>query len=364
VHEASFSWQVGVPPESSTARARKPSAAAVLHAAKDDYTEFGRRLRRAVYAGQAPAADETPWFQWRDTPLPDALRWAILPDPEDANATFGYLRIHSFDVDPTEPFVAEVERILTDADMQETAGLIIDVRGNGGGTIDAGEQILQLLTPRSIEPEPLECLSTRKTLALAKAKLSPLQEWADLIDEAIRTGAPLSRGIPVSSPEACNDRGQRYQGSVVLIVDALSYSTTDMMAAGFQDHSIGPVLGTSGFTGAGGANVWPADFVAATLADRDPAEEPAPAPERWGLRFAVRCTRRVGAEAGRLVEDLGVEAEPVHALTRVDVAEPEIVQIDLSRREWNTARLDGYVDGELAASVRLAAPAHNGAGVT
>jgi hypothetical protein len=51
--------------------------------------------------------------------------------------------------------------------------------------------------------------------------------------------------------------GQTYYGPVVLIIDALCYKPTVIFAAGFQDHEIGPILGTSGNTGDGGANVWP-----------------------------------------------------------------------------------------------------------
>jgi C-terminal processing protease CtpA/Prc len=45
---------------------------------------------------------------------------------------------------------------------------------------------------------------------------------------------------------------------VVLVVDALTYSAADIFAAGFQDNELGPILGTSATTRAGGANVWTA----------------------------------------------------------------------------------------------------------
>ena len=52
-----------------------------------------------------------------------------------------------------------------------------------------------------------------------------------------------------------------------MVTDALCYSTTDIFAAGFQDHHIGPVLGTSGNTGAGGANVWTHELMREFLPD-------------------------------------------------------------------------------------------------
>ena len=42
----------------------------------------------------------------------------------------------------------------------------------------------------------------------------------------------------------------------MLVTDARCYSATDIFAAGFADHRIGPILGVDDNTGAGGANVW------------------------------------------------------------------------------------------------------------
>jgi hypothetical protein len=57
-----------------------------------------------------------------------------------------------------------------------------------------------------------------------------------LIEQAVETGAPFSDGLPVSPTEFrdCNDLGQQYHGPVVIIIDGLCYSTTDIFAAGWQ----------------------------------------------------------------------------------------------------------------------------------
>ena len=46
----------------------------------------------------------------------------------------------------------------------------------------------------------------------------------------------------------------------MLITDARCYSTTDIFAAGFQDHEI-QISGTGDNTGAGGANVWTLELI-------------------------------------------------------------------------------------------------------
>jgi C-terminal processing protease CtpA/Prc len=99
-----------------------------------------------------------------------------------------------------------------------------------------------------------------------------------------------------------------YDGPVVLVTDALCYSATDIFAAGFQDHAIGPILGTDGNTGAGGANVWGHDLLK-ELFDWPAKDAKSPyenLPKGAGMRVSIRRTLRVGARSGTPVEDLGV----------------------------------------------------------
>jgi len=102
----------------------------------------------------------------------------------------------------------------------------------------------------------------------------------------------------------------------VLITDALCYSTTDIFAAGFQDHAIGTILGTDGNTGAGGANVWEHRYFVSDILPDTGYEE---LPNGAGMRISIRRTLRVGAHAGAPLEDLGVVPQVRHFLTRNDV---------------------------------------------
>jgi len=133
----------------------------------------------------------------------------------------------------------------------------------------------------------------------------------------VETGAEYSQGFPLLPLSRYNDIGQKYQGPVVLITDALCYSTTDIFAAGFQDHKIGVVLGADETTGAGGANVWDYSYIAKLL--HDPQHFPRQHAGSASLRFAVRRVTRVGQNSGVLLEDLGVKVDQIHNMTRRDL---------------------------------------------
>ena len=136
------------------------------------------------------------------------------------------------------------------------------------------------------------------------------------MEEAILTGANFSRGFPITDPADANSIGQRYHGPSVLITDAKCYSTTDIFAAGFQDHNIGPVIGVDNNTGAGGANVWTIGLLQQLAGPEGPYKA---LPKGASMRVSIRRTLRVGERAGSLVEDLGVTPDHLHQLTRRDL---------------------------------------------
>lgn len=125
-------------------------------------------------------------------------------------------------------------------------------------------------------------------------------------------------GFPLNSEESCNDIGQVYQGPVILITDALSYSTTDMFAAGFQDNEVGVVLGASDNTGAGGANNWTLHDLRTAIGDgrNSPFN---PLPKGADIGVAMRRSIRVGQHTGKLLEELGIEPNARHYMTKRDV---------------------------------------------
>jgi hypothetical protein len=145
----------------------------------------------------------------------------------------------------------------------------------------------------------------------------------DSIAQSVQTAAAYSQNFPLTPPELCNSIGQKYHGPVVLITDALCYSTTDIFAAGFQDHGIGRILGTAASTGAGGANVWTHDFLRESFQVPDSPFQPVPG--NASFRVAIRRCVRSGERSGVPLEDLGVSPDAgVHFMTKDDVVNANV----------------------------------------
>lgn len=243
---------------------------------------------------------------------------------ETTSGDFGYIRIRTFrrytKFLPFEDVIQSyVDRFVQLAESLPQNGLIVDVRGNGGGIVTAGERLLQLMSPRKIQPEPTQFITSPLNLDICRHH-NWLAPWVESLEEAVLTGAQYSRGVPMTSPEEANDTGQRYFGPVVLVTDALCYSTTDIFAAGFQDHRIGPVIGVHNNTGAGGANVWAHNHFIEFFYPPAVSGSPYSAlPQNANMRISMRRTMRVHENAGTPVEDLGVIPNHHHPLTRNDI---------------------------------------------
>ena len=253
--------------------------------------------------------------------LPWAFSFRKLPTE---HGELGYLRIHTFDTfnvpagfEPTDAgsFAAEFARIL---ELLPTKGLILDVRGNGGGNILAGEMLLQTLTDATIEPARFHFVNTERMLQLAEG-VPWLATWAPSIRRSVQTGAVYSQGFPMLDRDEANKIGRKYTGPVVLLIDAFCYSTTDIFSAGFQDHGIGAIIGTDTHTGAGGANVFAWRFIKSLFDDIGGRHPFAALPGGAEMRVAIRRSTRVGPNAGVPLEDLGVEPDIIRRPTVDDL---------------------------------------------
>jgi len=335
--------------------------------------EAVRRAKMLMFAPASLAATmPTPSARTRSSvasQLPQTLRTKVLSTAEGPVAV---LRIWAFDSEP-EPYLAELQRLLP---LLPQDGLIIDVRGNPGGYIEAAERSLQFFTPGPIVPTRFSVLATSLTRMLAETPglgRNELAPWRESLEASVRNGELYSRPLPITRPEDCNDIGQLYGGPVLLIADASTYSSGDLFSAGFVDNAIGPFVCVGEATGAGGANVWDYADLRAALAGT--AEALPLLPDGIGLTLSFRRATRGGPSEGLPIEDVGVAGMP-YAMTRADLLDGNrdllahaiallrqqtLTRLAFERRDAQRTlridtrgidRLDAAIDGNAVGSIR------------
>lgn len=265
-----------------------------------------------IFAGDAthPATGEGQPVGKIANPLPDNV---IFGEAETTAGKYGYLRIFSFDYQNPDEFVRGCIDILKSLPQN---GLIIDVRSNPGGTIPCGEGLAQLLTAQPVQSLPLTFRNSESIKKVIDATGDLFSRWKLSVDMLLDTGQEYSQGFGLTPTEVVRNLGYTYPGKIVVIIDGLCYSTTDFFAALVQDHGIGQIIGTDGFTGGGGANVWTHKLLTYYL---KPYGEFKELPRGTNLNISLRLALRVGARAGLPLEGIGVEANHVYSMTRKDI---------------------------------------------
>lgn len=313
LREVRIPWRVvGIPP---AAMARDPQAA--LKAAWNPAAESVRQAKKLMFAprvwdAERRNANASAAGEWIATSMPGVLAARTVPTKRGELA---YLRIWSFDVEDHDAFVTEAKRLLQELPQDR---LIVDLRANPGGLIWAAERLLQLFTNEIILPTRFSLLATPVTRAMAESAFNRLEldAWVDSLSDAVSTGEVYSQPIALTDPEWCRDIGRIFPGTAALVVDANTYSSGDLFAAGWADHGIGPLVSVGHATGAGGANVWGdlqlSDALMGTPFEFDPLPN--------GIRFTMSIRRaiRSGRSDGVPIEDLGIRGIP-YALTRRDL---------------------------------------------
>ena len=316
--EIRLPWRLLVPGKAATAL--EPGSRAALKQAADPAAEAVRRAKKLVFAPELWASDRqrrtasevserAAIGEWLDTPLQDVLAARAI------SRKVGYVRIWSFDVADDDAFIAELIRLLG---LLPQTGVVIDLRANPGGLIWAAERALQLFTNATIQPTRFCLLATPLTRQMAESPFNrlELEAWSPSLQDAVSTGDLYAQPLPLTDPSWCNDQGRNYPGPSVAIVDANTYSSGDLFAAGWVDHAIGPLVSVGQATGAGGANVWTSAQLRDALFGIDQQHPPMPA--GTGLTMAFRRAIRSGLGDGIPIEDLGIPGIP-YEMTKADL---------------------------------------------
>ena len=296
-------WRVYIPPVGSAAAAANITAAGsvALFQGVDRSTLIVNNTWLDLYAGAATQSTAA------KAELPNVVSKVV----RTSTGEWGYVRVFSFDASDNGSFVTSFARILQ---QLPASGLIIDLRANPGGSIPAGEGLLGLFTKRKVTPQPV---SFRNTASMRRlGQLGAFQSWRRSLDMQLETGEIFSQGFSLTTDES-GPRGV-YLGPVVLIIDALCYSTTDFFSAGMQDNGLASIIGIDPVTGAGGANVWNHSTVAQFVSQTGGGDL-FPLPGGYDIDVSMRRSIRVGLNEGLPVEGLGVFADVGYNPTKQDV---------------------------------------------
>ncbi len=325
VKTAEVPWLVtpkALPPEPDLDSSDSPRVVAAV----DFEGEAVRRIRRLLFDRDSaddattPPGTEPESFELDpelDSKLPTVFRAGVT---HHEGSSFGYLRIFTFTTaeGSTVMFIDELVRLL--GELPET-GLILDLRDNPGGIVQNAEKMLQLLTPRRIEPARFQFRATAGTLELTRRNVIGAAAWHAPIQRALELGSEYSRGLPVTETSELERLSQVYRGPIVLVVNANSYSAADIFTAGFEDHKVGVILGTDANTGAGGADVWSQERLRQSWPAPAETSPFAELPDGVKMFLPLRRTVRVGAQTGAILEEAGVQIRQRHFMTRRDLLE-------------------------------------------
>ncbi len=331
-HTARFNWSVSAPPTPVFTGTESKDYRISSALGVDLETEMVRRVKKPLFSPKGHDIEKQmkefhPGHGKKAEAAPDSDKVSVMPDIfafrsyATAYGPVGYIRIYSFNVENADHFVEEFTRICR---LMPREGLVIDVRANAGGLIAAGEKLLQVLGSETVEPQRLHFINSPLMLTLCREH-DWLAHWADSIERSIETGAIFSQGFPLEPvEEKPAEEVYTYPGPVVLITDALCYSTTDMFAAGFKDNRVGTILGLDGNTGAGGANAWSYELLEQLLPKGKTMKS---LPKNASFSVAIRRTTRVGENMGMPLEDLGVTPDVLYRVTKADLLEgnPDLI---------------------------------------
>jgi C-terminal processing protease CtpA/Prc len=244
------------------------------------------------------------------------LYWTTL---RNDRGTYGYIELTSFnpEVFSNEDVVKKVKDILL-TELNDTKGIVFDLRDNEGGQIPLAEMLIQLFSPNPVEPLKFTLKNTETNYFYMRVS-DPLDPFTLAMETARKLGLPYTQGEVLDTYEQINNHGQVYFKPVAVFVNSKCYSSCDMFAAQMQDHNSGIIFGEDASTGGGGANSFDLNQLVDSLrgADSGPYKKLS---SGQNIKYAFRQTIRVGKSAGKLIENVGVTADVQIPMSLSDIS--------------------------------------------
>ncbi len=161
----------------------------------------------------------------------DTARWT--PSLDALSPDVAWLRVPTFDVDDDpDRFAEAIDALFATIRESGYRGLVIDVRGNTGGQSEAGAVVARHLVDQPVAP-----------VSIARERLhdgnNGMFGWRGSAG-SVRDIELGDEGVVEPLPPT-----HRFNGRVVLIVDAMTYSAAIVFATMLQDHGVATLVGQS-----------------------------------------------------------------------------------------------------------------------
>lgn len=227
---------------------------------------------------------------------------------ENRYGVFGYLKLATFMSTGYQADAAfELIRNLLATELRDTRGLVIDLRGNPGGTIELAEKLPQLFASREVPVQGARLLNTELNdfiLNNSFLGMGPSAQWSSVINEAAGTDARYTKTATFTAGSDANAAGQAYFAPVAVLTDALTYSAAEHFASIMQDEGIATIWGEDLKTGGGASNAMDQEMFV-----RYVGEPFVSLPAGHSMRVAWRQFIRTGRNEGMVLEDLAVTSD-------------------------------------------------------
>ncbi len=264
-------------------------------------------------------------------PVPFVISRSISAESvSTSSGTFGLLSLYNFSPARQSVFVRSLIAILK---ILPRAGLVIDARGNTGGSPRLCQGIVQLFTKKRIRTVSVSARLTPLTMKMAMTPVNVANKSEILTSletlarksakEASERKKKFFGGFRPLQEEANSYTGPSYPGPVIVLVDGNTYSCGDAFTAAFKDSVAGIVVGTDESTGGGGGGPMMTNALAAlypSLFQRLPG----------GVQLSITSYKLVrgGTGNGKMIEYVGVKPHVRYYQTRRDREEEDIDLFD------------------------------------
>lgn len=283
----------------------------LLNMAEDDYQKKYNR----IFGNPALVEPDRTWGTTNN--FKDIFEMALLDTPA---GKIGYVQLKAFywdDKSLDAATVIEAFRNDIETHLSEGIGLVIDVRGNPGGLINLSEKLVQLFSPKEVDPTKVRMLANPLNERIFLKANGTENRWSAAIQTAIKSGNEYTAPMAITPVREANSVGQVWFRPVVVLTDATCFSACDLFASLMQDTGAATIIGLHKTTGAGGANVMEHKTFKAIMGPLNNPFETLPFGQN--MRVAWRQTIRSGKHQGKILEDQGVESDIVVPLKKGDI---------------------------------------------